>query len=196
MELQDVEELHFICPLANLESVCERGILCHEGAKAVPHNSVAMAEIQDRRANKQIPGGSRLHEYANLYFDARNPMMFKRRAQHVDLVVVAVSAAVLSLPNVVIADGNASSNYTAFWPSPAGLAKVSKELVYAEDWRDADQIAYFRRKSARCAEVLVPKLVPVENLTRVLVSCEATKKAVQALNARLPVEVRPNLFFQ
>ena len=30
-----------------------------------------MAVIQDRRAKKQVPGGLRLHDYANLYFNAR-----------------------------------------------------------------------------------------------------------------------------
>ena len=43
------------------------------------HVSVAMPAVQDRRARKIVPGGRRLHGYANLYICARNPMMFVRR---------------------------------------------------------------------------------------------------------------------
>ena len=46
------------------------GILSHTLAEQLAHDSVAMAEIQQIRTNKQIPGGRPLHEYANLYFDA------------------------------------------------------------------------------------------------------------------------------
>src|SRR5438046_4685693 len=42
-------------------------------------HSVAMPEIQERRENKRVPGGRMLHEYANMYFDAHNPMLSKCR---------------------------------------------------------------------------------------------------------------------
>ena len=42
-----------------------------------------MAEIQGRRDLVMVPNGRSLHEYANLYFDQRNPMMFKRRNEDI-----------------------------------------------------------------------------------------------------------------
>jgi hypothetical protein len=62
------------------------------------HRSVAMAQIQDRTRLIRVPGGRPLHEYANLYICARNPMMFKRRSDHGALCVLRVSTAVLDLP--------------------------------------------------------------------------------------------------
>jgi ssDNA thymidine ADP-ribosyltransferase, DarT len=54
-----------------------------------------MTEIQDLRANKKVPGGRPLHEYLNLYFHARNPMMYKGHDQHESLCVIRVSTNVL-----------------------------------------------------------------------------------------------------
>lgn len=65
-----------------------------------------MEAIQERRRKVQVPGGRPLHEYANLYLCARNPMLFKIvSAQSAERIcVLRVGAAVIDLPNVVIAD--------------------------------------------------------------------------------------------
>jgi hypothetical protein len=67
--------LHYITPIANVPSILQRGILCHNQVKSLAHQSVAMPQIQQRRTKKSVPGGRHLHDYANLYFDARNPML-------------------------------------------------------------------------------------------------------------------------
>jgi hypothetical protein len=51
---------------------------------------------------------------------------------------------VLNLPGVVVADGNAASAYTAFYPSPEGLPWVDEELVLAKYWTDQNQIQEWR----------------------------------------------------
>src|SRR5579859_4739488 len=123
MERNEVRELHFITSIANLDSILRRGILSHDRAARIPHDSCADEGIQDRRRGKRVPNGARLHSYANLYFHARNPMMFTlMRNGHADLVVVRVSETVLDIPDVVLADGNAASDGTRFYPSPEGLA--------------------------------------------------------------------------
>jgi len=52
-----VTELHCIVPLANIASVMAHGILSHERASKLPHHSVAMQPIQDKRDQKQVPVG-------------------------------------------------------------------------------------------------------------------------------------------
>lgn len=90
-----VVELHNIMPIGNIPSVLAHGILSHEGAAGLPHSDVSMADGQDRRDKVQVPGRLKLHQYANLYFDARNPMMYKRLAQADGLCVLSVSTQVL-----------------------------------------------------------------------------------------------------
>ncbi len=78
MERHELTELHYITPIGNVPSILRQGILSHIRLQRVEHESVAMEEIQDRRAKVIVPGGLKLHEYVNLYICARNPMMYKR----------------------------------------------------------------------------------------------------------------------
>lgn len=105
-------------PIANIPSVMAHGIVCHEGTAKVEHKSVAMEEVQDKRAGRRVPGGLRLHQYANLYFHARNPMLYKRKHLADELCGLRVSTDVLRLEGVVITDQNASSDWVLFL-SPA-----------------------------------------------------------------------------
>lgn len=49
-----VTELHCIMPIANLTSVMARGILSYERAAKLPHDSVALQPVQDKRDQKQV----------------------------------------------------------------------------------------------------------------------------------------------
>jgi len=77
MRREELEELHYISPIVNVSSILTHGILSHRRASKLPHQSVAMPEIQDRRRKVQVPKARPLHEYVNLYICARNPMMYK-----------------------------------------------------------------------------------------------------------------------
>ncbi len=126
----------------------------------LPHDSVAMQEVQERRDKVRVPGGLKLHQYANLYFHARNPMLYKRKDEAGRLCVVKVSVEVWYYPQSVIADRNASSDYVRFL-SIDQVSQLDLEAVYAKDWRHPnDRIAYLRHKSQKCAEFLVPRRVP------------------------------------
>lgn len=199
MTFDDIEELHYISPIENMESICRRGILSHDRAKKVSHESVAMGEIQERRKKVTIPGGRPLHQYVNLYFHARNPMMFKRKGLHKELCVIRVSKKVLRIDGVVIADRNASSDYVLFVSAPDGLRFLDKELVFAKYWTHGDQIEQFRRASIRCAEVLVPEKVPADYLLGAYVSCEESKRTlydiIKDTKSDIEITVNPDLFF-
>jgi hypothetical protein len=139
--------------------------LSYERASKLAHRSVAMQPIQDKRDQKQVPGGLKLHQYANLYFDARNPMMSKRRAEAANLCVLRVSTEVLSLNGTVLSDQNAASDYARFL-HPRQWQALDYDAIYATDWRHPDdQIAYWRHKARKCAEVLVPHAVDPRFLT-------------------------------
>jgi hypothetical protein len=90
MNRDDITELHFIAPITNVPSIMQHGILSHKLSGQIHHHSVAMPEIQERRKNKQIPGARTLHDYANLYFDAHNPMLSKLRARNDDICILRI----------------------------------------------------------------------------------------------------------
>lgn len=188
-------ELHCIMPMDNLSSVLQHGILSYERAAALLHRSVAMPEVQERRDQRQVPGGLRLHQYANLYFHARNPMLFKRLDQAAALCVMRVDREVMRLPGVVLSDQNAASDYARF-RAFAQIGEIDMDRVYAADWRHQDRITYFRQKAAKCAEVLVPERVEPRFLIGAHVVDAAARDRLYALGFSLPVEITPALFFR
>ena len=191
-----VTELHCIMPIANLVSVMNHGILSHEYATKLKHHSVALQPVQDKRDKKQVPGGLKLHEYANLYFHARNPMMFKRKDQAPDLCVVRVSTMVLTLPGAVVSDRNAASDYVRFL-HPRQWQLLDFDAIYAMDWRHPnDPVAYYRHSSQKCAEVLVPQRAETRYLTGAYVVDDAAKTRTDALGLALPATTNPVLFFR
>jgi ssDNA thymidine ADP-ribosyltransferase DarT-like protein len=200
MERERVAELHFITTLDNLDSVLKVGILCRNQAARLPHTSIANEEVQDRRANVQVPGGGPLHDYANLYFDARNAMMFDRRSRS-DLIVVRVHHQALDLPGCVVTDGNAASGATAFYPAAAGLRYLDESRVYAESWhRDEDKNAYEpwekrERRRQRQAEVLVPSGVPVGYIIGCYVRRAAMSAQCSAIKPDLDIRIHKKVFF-
>jgi hypothetical protein len=196
MKREELEELHYITPIENVASILSQGIVSHRLAGRIPHRSVAMEEIQDRRSKVEVPSGRKLHEYANLYFYARNPMLYKRQGQHTTLCVLRVMPLVLDLPGVVIADQNAASDYARFRPSPTGLAAIERDRVFCEYWTHPDDpIEEWRHKSAMCAEVLVPNRVAPDLVTGAYVSCRHAHEHLKAVAPNLEVIIRAHLFF-
>ena len=161
------------------------------------HESISKPEVQALRAKVRIPGGRPLHEYANLYVCARNPMMYKRKAGHKDLCVLRIATSVLDLPDVVITDQNAASDYRRFAAAPGGLAIVDRDKTFAEYWTHPDdRIAYWRHASMKCAEVLVPDSVHPDFITGSYVSCDASRDQFSVDVPGIPVEVNGLLFFR
>ena len=191
-----VTELHCIMPMANIPSVTQHGILCYERAAKLQHRSVAMQPVQDRRDQKQVPGGLKLHQYANLYFHARNPMLYKRLGEAANLCVLRVSVDVIGLPGVVITDCNAASDYSrCLAPSQSDL--LDFDDIFALDWRhQGDPARYFQHKSRMCAEVLVPDRVDSRFLRGAYVMNGQAEQRLRGFGFSLPVSINPVLFFR
>lgn len=199
MERNDLVEFHYITDISNLRSILELGLLSNTLAAKFPHHSVAAVDVQKRRSTKIVPGGMPLHNYVNLYFHARNPMLSLKRSIHTSLCVLRISPAILDLPNVIITSQNASSDYVRFFPSPAGLAYLSKNMVFAESWLHENQIEEWQHKSIKCAEVLVPNRIDSVYIIGGYVSNQQTLDDIQHLlidaGLHLPTSIDEHLFF-
>jgi len=192
----ELRELGYIVPIATIPSILRRGILSHRRAENVPHESIALEGVQDLRAKVVIPNGRPLHEYANLYICPRNPMLFKRRDIHAQICVLRVSSDVLDIPNVVVTDRNAGSKWVRFSAAPGGLAIVDRERTFARYWNHPeDEREHWRHSAQKCAEVLVPDLVPTQYINGGYASCEESHQALLAAGFNLPVTRNGDLFF-
>src|SRR5689334_19619992 len=130
MQRPELKELGYIVHIETVPSILRKGILSHKRAERIPHNDVALQDVQDLRAKVVVPNGRALHHYANLYFCPRNPMLLKRSGIHEQLCVLRVRDDVIDLAGVVITDGNAASKYSRFAPAPGGLANVDCERTF------------------------------------------------------------------
>ena len=196
MNRADVTELHYITAIANLPSIFRHGILSHNLADRLAHDSVAMPEIQERRRNKKIPGARFLHDYANLYFDAHNPMLSRCRGRNGEICVLQINPSVLDIPEAIIADRNAASDWTSFWPVTDGLSVISRERVLARYWTHPDDpYDEMKHKSEKCAEVLVPDRVDVRYIIGAYVANPVALAEFQRFNSQLSVLVRSDMFF-
>ncbi len=203
MELDRVRALSYIAPEENISSICSLGILSHLRARNVSHVSVASESVQSIRARVRVPcsDGSRraLHSYVNLYFCPRNPMMYRVLDEGARVCVVETAPEVMGVAGTIIADRNAAQALVRFAPFPEGLAGLDADLVYARYWTHDDPIEYAKRKAIKCAEVLVPDLVPPQYISRILVLTEEARSRIIVqlgdTTAHLEVEVNGDVFF-
>ena len=196
MNRSDVTELYYITQITNVPSILKQGILSNRLSSKLPHDSIAMPEMQDKRENKRIPGAGMLHDYANLYFDAHNPMLSKRRDRNNEICILRISATILELPSVIVSDRNAASGYVRFYPVNEGLTAINKERLFAMYWtHPGNQYEEWSHKSYKCAEVLVPCKIAPEYILGALVANQVALESLRKLEMELPVEIKSGIFF-
>ncbi len=179
----------------NVPSIMKSGLLSNERARKIEHVSIAMQEVQDRREGVCVPNGLKLHQYANLYFDPRNPMLSKKRSQNEDICILKFDRSVLDIDGVILSDKNASCGYAAFYGPEIGLDKIDFDLVYARFWTDENYYEQRRKKLIKCAEVLVPNYIPYNYVVAAAVVNESVAKKLKLIGFDKQIVITPGLFF-
>ena len=154
-----------------------------------------MNEIQERRRDKRIPGAAVLHDYANLYFDAHNPMLSRLRSSNDRLAVLRVDPMIMDKPGTVICDRNASADWARFFTVEKGLEALDSGIVFARYWTHQNQYEEWEHKSRKCAEVLVPGGVDPVYILGAYVANRVALAKVNSLGIRLQVAINAAMFF-
>jgi hypothetical protein len=197
MDRADVKELHFITYISNIPSIQSAGILSRNEMKRkeMRFKDISEQGVQERRANKKIPGTSKyLHDYANLYFDAHNPMLSRRRSENDEICVLRIDRDVSALQGVIVTDKNAARECW-FKPVDEGLPLLDRNEIYMVNWKDPDDwINEYRRAGIKCAEILVPERVESRYIIGAYAASRTGLDAFQKV-CGLPVEINTDLFF-
>jgi hypothetical protein len=193
--MRKITEFQCIMPIANVPSVMLHGILCNEEAAKLEHESVAMEEVQAVRHDKEVPGGLLLHQYANLYFHARNPMLYKRRAERDSLCILRVDSRIGRSAGVVFTDGNAGSRRYQRFFGYSEIKQLPFEEIYCTDWNHPNPREKSRLKFHKCAEILVPERVPPEMIYGALVANESAKYSLAGLGFSGEITIDSPFFF-
>lgn len=195
MKRDKVEELHFIARFEVIPSIVERGVLSRRGAKKLYRDgrlppSVADQDVLRLRRTKSVPGGMYLFGYANLYFNGRNAMLYRRKAQWDNIGVIRIAPDVLDVPRAVISDRNAASESARFHASPGGLAHLVHDEVFARWWKqDRDS------RQKMMAELLVPAKVDANHVIGVRVRNDDCARRLLAIAPGTSIAISPYLFF-
>lgn len=187
----EVEEFHNIVAIDNIPSILEYGLLCYDLAQKIIHLDISLKEVQERR-NKSVPGGLALHKYVNLYFHARNPMLYLRKNEKI--CILRIDKCVADFDNVVFSDRNAASDYTSF-KSRKLVHEFEFDKIFAKDWRSPDKITYYSNKSKKCAEVLIPDKFDTAYIIGAYVKNEHDKKELIDKGFDKEITVNIEMFF-
>lgn len=203
MERADVAELHYIAHIDNLDSILDNGILSRYHAKRRLGGSmknIANPEILARRAERSIPKGLPLNRYANLFFNARNAMLYsmptKQDIPFRDITILRVDPSVLCLPGVVVTDTNAATDVSPSWHTvEEGLSLIDKEELFAKYWTHDNPIEERHHRQRMMAEVLVPDIVPPKYISGAYLYSDHTLTPLSKYE-RLDTTVFKYIFFQ
>lgn len=199
MQKPDIRNLYYITHIDNLPSILEKGILSHERIEddQVPFARIYNTEIVNVRKGKSTPSQKSLWSYANLYFQPRNPMMYRlvHESGVSNLAVLGVSEKVLQTPDVFISDGNAANTPTQFYPISSGLKMLrqQRKILQSEWWNTLDG-----SKRKIMAECLIPDSIGSEFINSVYVANEETRMRVSKKIGSRSINIipEPKMFFQ
>lgn len=133
------------------------------------------------------------HDYANLYFNPRNPMMYylTKHQELDDLCIICIDKRVLDLKGTVISDRNVASEL-----ADKGKRYINFTKIFSKYWISDNPLEQCENKQIQCAEVLVYNKVDTEYLIGVIVCNERAKQKIEDMNLNIKVTIRKEYFFQ
>jgi hypothetical protein len=200
MARRRIDQLYYITHMRNVRSILALGVLSHERVErdGVDYEPIYDREIVESRRTKQAPDGRPLWVFANLYFQPRNPMLYRvlHEKDPESIVVLGVRQDVLERDDVFVATGNAASSLTELLPAAEGRKRRREILngVNKEWWNEEDG-----SKREMMAECLVPDCVPAGLVQTAYVASEDAAAELRKLlsgGRGVPVVPQPEMFFR
>lgn len=195
----EIKSLYYITHRDNVSSILKHGILSHSSIhdQALPYEAIYDSNIVSNRQEKLTPNGQSLWQFANVYFQARNPMMYRVAHEKSvnDLAIIGVNNSILNLPNIFITDGNAANTVTNFYTPKEGIAALAEtwNIITGEWWNSTDG-----SKRKIMAECLVPTHIPSEYIHTIYVANQNAADKLRSIIglSTIPIVPEPNLFFR
>jgi ssDNA thymidine ADP-ribosyltransferase, DarT/Macro domain len=196
----DVHTLFYITHVDNLESILQHGILSHaeRDRRALPARAIYNEEVVNRRKNRLIDGRS-LWEFANLYFEPKNPMLYQvlrggTESNYDNIVLLAVSQRILETSGSYVAAGNAAADATQIFSVDSGEREIGllQKVFQQEYWNGTDG-----SKRTIMAEFLSPISIAPSYISAIYVAKPKVKELIDERYQKfgLDVIVEPHKFF-
>ena len=199
MKRPEITGLYYITHIDNLSSILERGILSHERIESehIEYTPIYDKEIVATRRDIKTPDARTLWDFTNLYFQPRNPMLFRvmHEKSASEIAIVSVRPEILDKLDIYISTGNAAHSLSKILPSGEGrkeIRQIIKDTLMVKYWNE--EVGSKRKIMAEC---LVPDLVSPDMIQGIYVATHDTKTKLEAviLHSKIPVISEPNMFF-
>ena len=197
------KHFYYITHKDNLKSILKKGILSRSQTKESLWTKITFKQriksihsepVVQRRKDTQFRGRS-LWDYANVYFQARNSMLFsvKEKFGKENIIVLQINSDILNIPSAGITDGNAASQSTRFFEDiNKGLSVLNQNQFERQYWSDKDD-----SKRTIMAEALVPDQIPKEKILGVFTANQIVADQIRKDQdiGELNIMQNPYLFF-
>lgn len=190
MKNHHVSCLWHLTHVNNITNILQHGILNHYEARGRKTDLIDISdpEAQKWRERRDPYYNRRVHDYAPLYINPRNPMLYVRKHLQNELCLIEVSLATLIEGNYLLTDGNAASRDTLFFNSMNDFASLPWDVLSSNYWGDFPD-----GKRKRCAEALIYPRVEPKHLG--VIHCYSSQTLNYLANCWHKAILSPNLFF-
>jgi hypothetical protein len=174
----------------NLPSILQHGILSwtEVHSRDLAATDISDPSVQRWRARPEPVYRRAIHDYAPLYINPKNAMLYVRRHLQHEIVILKVSETILRRRQHLFTDGNAASKDTVFSADRA-IVDPSDEALRAVRWADVPD-----GKRRRCAEVLVYPSIESDFIICAICSNQnLVNELADPLD--LPIVVDPEVFY-
>lgn len=203
MAKRSVKGLYYITHINNLPSILRNGILSHRQVEkqGVQFTRIYNPEIVANREARTTPDGKSLWDYANVYFQPRNPMLYKvitETSEKKDIVIIGVTPQVVDTEGAFISLGNAASLLSPILDVNEGLQAINDEywpIINSDWWKSEDGT-----KRKIMAECLIPNYIPPSQLHSIYVINQSVADKIRPVlknfSLQTSVVIEPHMFFQ
>lgn len=196
---KNIKELFYITHIDNLPSILEHGILSHRLVEdsQIETERIYDSQIVTNRAQKRAPDGRSLWNFANLYFQPRNPMLYRVLSEKKkdNIVILGIQPDLLDGQDVFVTTGNAASYESTILPAQHGLKEIFQmwNIIQNEWWKPEDG-----SKRKIMAECLIPERVSPDFIKTIYVANHTIADRVRDTlkHPTIPIVPEPRLFFQ
>ncbi|MFZ4790500.1 MAG: DUF4433 domain-containing protein [Candidatus Competibacteraceae bacterium] len=185
-----IKSLWHITHKNNINSICKIGILSNYDAHKIKPDFVDISDssVQRWRERRDPYYQHTIHEYAPLYINPRNPMLYIRKHLQNDICIIEVCPSVLEENIYLISDGNAASKDTKLFQSINSIKHLPWGILTSDRWYDKPD-----GKRKMCAEVLIfPNILPKYIKS---IHCYSMDTVGDIRNCGKPVVQTNNLYF-
>lgn len=184
--------LYNIVSIDNLESILNYGILSKNKVKEhIVYTDISNTSVQSIRDNVNVKKDKMLHDFANLYFNPRNAMLYSRLSEINNLCILKVDKSVLNLQDTVVSDRNAAVGGAKFMSPLQASKTLNFDIIYSKSWDLDNPQDKLRYKAFMMAEVLVYKSIPPQLIKEIWVANEIAYKKVRQINPLIPATIKP-----